>query len=240
MSIVRLLVTCGVLLVAGRMAARYSFNSKQAVSDVLSLVVATLVFPGLLMVFRRYRTLRAFSWLWLFATALMVSSSLSELARPKPEREVEEWQMTERSTHDGLVTLQVPSTWKESEALRSTDVDLALASMRDNFAIVESHEPVSNLPPQSDLDTYVTAARKLYATRHSGTFGKTEKVSVAGFPAYKMPVDCKMGDVPARGFLFVMRSRAFVHIFTVLTEPNYAQHLDAPVRWVEQSRVRSP
>jgi hypothetical protein len=240
MSIVRLLLSGGVLFVVGWMAARYSFNSRQAVSDVGSLVGATLVLAALPMAFRRYRSLQAFSWLWLFSTGLMVYGESGELIRPKPEREVEEWQMTEQSSRDGLVTLQVPSTWKESKALRHTDVDLALASMRDNFAIVESHEPVSKFPPQSDLSAYVAAARKVYATRHSGSFGKTEMVSVAGFPAYKMPVDCKMGDVQARGFLFVVRSEAHFHIFTVLTEPEYAQHLDAPVRWIQESRVRSP
>jgi hypothetical protein len=147
--------------------------------------------------------------------------------------------MTEQSSNDGTVTLQVPASWKVSK-IAAADLDLELASMRDNFAIIETHQAVAEFPPQADLDTFLAAIKKVYVERHSGVFGATNpRSSVAGLPGYKVAVDCELGDVPARGYLFVMRSGAFFHMFAVLTAPEYAKYLDGPVSWIEQGRIRS-
>jgi hypothetical protein len=236
MPIVRLLLAGGVLFLVGRLASRYSFSTRQAISDVTSLVMGAVVLAILPMAFRRNRSLAAFSWLLLVMSTLLLVSSARELTQPQPEKEVEQWQMTPQSSRDGLVTLELPATWVARPMEK--DTDLSLVSMRGSFAIVETHERASDLPITLDADGYLNAVKKIYAERHSATFGATEAVSsVGGFRGLKVPVDCKLGDIPARGFLLVTRSAAHFHKFLVVTEPGYAEHLAAPLRWVEQGRI---
>ena len=240
MPIVRLLLASGVLFLIGRLACRYSFNTRQAASDVLSTVLAIVTLALIPMAVRRYRSLAAFSWLLLITTGLFLISSFQQLVRPQPEKEVEEWQMTEWRSDDGLVTLKVPGTWVSQTGGRQVgDLSLDLASMRANFAIVEMHEAVSNLPVTADMQTYLSAVKRIYAERHSATFGATEEAKVAGFRGLKVPVDCKLKDLPARGFVFVTRSATHFHMFFVATDPGYAQHLVALERWVEQGQIRN-
>lgn len=101
------------------------------------------------------------------------------------------------------------------------------------------HEAASSLPVTADMETYLSAVKRIYTERHSGTFGATVAAKVAGFRGLKVPVDCKLGDVPARGFIFVTRSATHFHMFLVATDPAYAPHLEAPVRWVEQGQIRN-
>jgi hypothetical protein len=236
MAIVRLVLAGGVLFLIGRMACRYSFNTNMAVIDVLVFAGGAFFIPVMLLVLRRYRSLAAFSWLLLVTSTLLLFSDLKELTRPKPEKEVEEWHMTAQSSRDGLVTLRLPATWVPKAT--KNDTDLSMVSMRGNFAIIETHEPTSGLPPALETDGYLEAVKKVYAERHSATFGTTEAVSsVGGFRGLKVPVDCKVGQVLGRGFVLVTRSAAHFHMFLVVTEPGYAPHLAAPLRWVEQGRI---
>ena len=93
---------------------------------------------------RRYRSLAAFRWLLLIAAVLFLLANATDLARPRPEKEVEEWQMTEWKSDDGLVALSVPGTWVSKPGGRQiADLSLDLVSMRGSFAVNEMHAPVS-------------------------------------------------------------------------------------------------
>jgi hypothetical protein len=240
MPIVRLLLASGVLFLIGRLVSRYSFNTAQAVSDVLSTVLAIVVLALIPMAFRRYRSLAAFSWLLVITTGLFLVSMFQELIRPKPEKEVEEWQMTEWRSDDGLVTLKVPGTWISKPKGRQVEgLSLDLVSMRANFAIVEMHEAASSLPGTADMQAYLDAVKKVYAERHSATFGAIAESKVAGFRGLKVPLDCKLKELPGRGFVFVTRSATHFHMFFAVTRSDYAPQLDALERWVEQGQIRN-
>lgn len=239
-SIVRLVLASVLLAAIGRLMTRYAFNASQAASDIISTLIVIVGLAALPLSVRRYRSLAAFSWLLLIAAVLFLLANATDLARPRPEKEVEEWQMTEWKSDDGLVALSVPGTWVSKPGGRQiADLSLDLVSMRGSFAVNEMHAPVSSLPATADMQAYLDAVEKVYTERHAASFGATEAAKVAGFRGLKAPVDCKLGDVPVRGFVFVTRSATHFHMFLVVTEPSFAPHLEGPLRWVEQGQIRN-
>jgi hypothetical protein len=237
MSIVRLLLAFGVLFLIGRMASRYSFSPKMAVAAVLGYVLAVTFLAALPLALRRYRSLAAFSWLLLIVSSFLLFSDFNELSRAKPELEVEAWQMRPVTSGDGVVTLDVPGTWQTKPLPPGKDTALSLVSMRGNFAIIDLNAPVASLPGV-DLDGYFAAMKEAYVTSTSAQIGPPQlTTTIAGLRGLKATYDGRPQGIPARGFLLVARSATHFHMFMVLTEPGYAKHLDAPLRWVLQAHL---